>query len=131
MPLYETTFIARQDLSRQDITKITDALTAIVEKDKGKVVKNEYWGLKSLAYKIEKNRKGHYVMLGLDCPAGAVKEVERTLRINENVVRVLTVRVETLDSTPSVMMQQSRSQDLPGADIPGDEGLVINESSAN
>jgi small subunit ribosomal protein S6 len=110
MPLYECTFIARQDLSKQDVTKLAESFAAIIEAGKGKIIKNEYWGLKSLAYKIEKTRKGHYNMLGIDAPAEALKEMERNMRINENIVRVLTVRVDELDATPSVMMNQSRDR---------------------
>lgn len=116
MPLYECTFIARQDLSRQDVGKIADAMIAIVEQGGGKIVKNEYWGLKTLAYKVDKHRKGHYNMLGIDAPAPTMKEVERNLGINEDVVRNLTIRVDELDGSPSVMMQQTRTRDdLPEA----------------
>lgn len=111
MPFYESTIIARQDLSRQDVTKITDSLVAIIEQGKGKIVKNEYWGLKSLAYKIDKHRKGHYAMLGIDAAPAAIKEMERNIRINEDIVRALTIRVDELDETPSVMLQQARSRD--------------------
>jgi small subunit ribosomal protein S6 len=110
MPLYESTFIARQDLSKQDVTKLAESFAGIAEQGGGKIVKNEYWGLKSLAYKIEKNRKGHYNMLGIDAPAAAIKEMERNMRINENIVRVLTVSVDELDAAPSVMMNQSRDR---------------------
>lgn len=111
MPLYESTFITRQDLSRQDITKLTDGFTAIVEQGGGKVVKNEYWGIRNLSYRIRKNRKGHYAMLAIDAPAAAIKEMERTMRINEDIVRALTVRVEAIEEAPSAMMQQSRSRE--------------------
>lgn len=111
MPLYESTFIARQDLSKQDVTKLAETFSAIIENGGGKIIKNEYWGLKSLAYKINKSRKGHYNMLGLDTPAEALKEMERNMRINENIVRVLTVRVDELDASPSVMMNQARGRD--------------------
>jgi small subunit ribosomal protein S6 len=111
MPLYESTFITRQDLSRQDISKLTDGFTTIVEQGGGRVVKNEYWGLRNLSYRIRKNRKGHYAMLAIDAPAAAIKEMERTMRINEDIVRSLTVRVEEIEEGPSVMMQQSRSRD--------------------
>ena len=119
MPLYESTFITRQDLSRQDITKITDGFGAIVEQGGGKIVKNEYWGLKSLAYRIRKNRKGHYAMLAIDAPPAAIKEMERNLRINEDIIRALTVRVETIEEGPTCMMQQSRGRDdyVPDAEI--------------
>jgi small subunit ribosomal protein S6 len=119
MPLYESTIIARQDMSRADITKITDSFTAIIEKLGGKVVKNEYWGLKTLAYKINKARKGHYAMLGIDAPSDAVKEMQRNIGINEDIIRSLTVRVEEMPEGPSAMMQTSRRDDAPVAeDLP-------------
>ena len=111
MPLYEATFITRQDLSRQDVSKLSDSLTAIVEQGGGKVVKNEYWGLRSLAYRIRKNRRGHYNMLAIDAPAAAIKEMERNMRINEDIIRGLTIRVDAIEEGPSAMMQQARSRD--------------------
>ncbi len=111
MPLYESTFIARQDLSRQDITKLVESMGTIVSQGGGKIVKDEYWGLRNLAYKINKSRKGHYIMLAIDAPAPAVKEMERNLSHNEDVVRMLTVRVDALEEGPSAMMQQSRSRE--------------------
>ncbi len=111
MPLYESTFITRQDLSRQDITKLTESMGTIVSQGGGKVVKDEYWGLRNLAYKINKSRKGHYVMLSIDAPAPAVKEMERNLRHNEDVIRLLTIRVDELEEGPSAMMNQSRSRE--------------------
>lgn len=132
MPFYETTVITRQDLSRQDITKITDSLTAIVEQGGGKVVKNEYWGLRTLAYRIRKNRKGHYAMLGIDAPAAAIKELGRNIGINEDIVRSLTVRVEALEEGPSAMMQQSRSrEDYAGDSDAAPEPANSNDESAN
>lgn len=116
MPLYESTFIARQDLSRQDISKLTEGASAIIAQGGGKVVKDEYWGLRSLAYKINKSRKGHYVMLSIDAPAAAVKEMERNLGHNEDVVRQLTIRVDALEEGPSAMLQQSRSREEGTAD---------------
>ena len=119
MPLYESTFITRQDLSRQDITKITDGFTSIVEQGGGKIIKNEYWGLRSLAYRIRKNRKGHYNMLAIDAPVAAVKEMERNIGINEDIIRALTIRVDEIEEGPTAMMQQSRSRDdyVPDADV--------------
>jgi len=111
MPLYESTFIARQDLSKQDVTKLADNFSAIIQQGGGKVVKNEYWGLRGLAYKINKSRKGHYVMLGIDAPATALKEMERNLRNNEDVIRNLTIRVDAMEEGPSAMLQQSRSRE--------------------
>lgn len=122
MPLYESTLITRQDLSRQDITKLTDSLTAIVEAGGGKVVKNEYWGLRTLAYRIRKNRKGHYAMLGIDAPAAAIKEMGRNIGINEDVIRSVTIRVDEMEEGPSVMMQQSRAREDYASD--GEAGAV-------
>lgn len=117
MPLYESTFIARQDLSKQDATKLAETFAGIIEQGGGKVIRTEYWGLKSLAYKVDKHRKGHYIMLAIDAPAPAVKEMERAMRINEDIIRALTVRVEDLGDGPSVMMQQARGRDeVPAAD---------------
>jgi small subunit ribosomal protein S6 len=111
MPLYESTFITRQDMSRQDITKLSDSLGSIIEQGGGKIVKNEYWGLRSLSYRINKNRKGHYMMLAIDAPTDAIKEMQRNIGNNEDIVRVLTVRVDAIEEGPSVMMQQVRSHD--------------------
>jgi len=133
MPLYESTFITRQDLSRQDITKITDSFTAIIEQGGGKIVKNEYWGLRSLSYRIKKNRKGHYAMLAIDAPIAAVKEMERNLGINEDIIRALTVRVETVEEGPSAMMQQSRSRDdyTPEADAVVPAAVAVVDETLN
>lgn len=123
MPLYEATFITRQDLSRQDVSKLSDSLATIVEQGGGKVVKNEYWGLRSLAYRIRKNRRGHYAMLAIDAPAPAIKEMERNMRINEDIIRGLTIRVDVHEEGPSAMMQAARGRDDEGssevvADVP-------------
>jgi small subunit ribosomal protein S6 len=133
MPLYESTFITRQDLSRQDISKLTDSFSAIIEQGGGKVVKNEYWGLRNFAYRINKSRKGHYTMLAIDAPATAIKEMERNMRINEDVVRSLTVRVEEIEEGPSAMMQQSRSRDegYPSADVDTVDAVVVTEETIN
>ena len=133
MPLYESTFITRQDLSRQDITKLSDSLTSIVEQGGGKVVKNEYWGLRSLSYRIKKNRKGHYAMLGIDAAPVAIKEMERNMRNNEDIIRSLTVRVEAIEEGPTAMMQQSRSRDEYVADtevVPEVAAIVTEEPQA-
>ena len=120
MPFYERTVITRQDMSRQDITKLTDSLTSIIEQGGGKVIKNEYWGLRTLAYRIRKNRKGHYAMLGIDAPAAAIKEMGRNIGINEDIVRALTIRVDALEEGPSAMMQQSRSREEYAGDTEGE-----------
>lgn len=114
MPLYESTFIARQDMSKQDVTGLADTFSDIIKNNGGKVVKNEYWGLKSLAYKINKSRKGHYTMLAIDAPAAAVKELERNMGISEDVIRSLTIRVEEIEEGPSVMLNQNKRDESYG-----------------
>ena len=111
MPLYESVFVTRQDLSKQDVTRLTEQFSGIVTDHKGKVLKNEYWGLRNLAYKINKNRKGHYTMLAIDASPETVKEIERQMGINEEIVRHLTVRVEKIDENPSAMMQSRGPRD--------------------
>jgi small subunit ribosomal protein S6 len=105
MSFYETVFIARQDISAAQVEALTEALAGIVAGQGGQVAKREYWGLRSLAYRIKKNRKGHYVLFNLDAPPAAVNELERNMRINEDVLRYLTVRVEALEEGPSAVMQ--------------------------
>jgi small subunit ribosomal protein S6 len=97
MALYEHVLIARQDISAQQAEALNDTLKALLEEQGGSVAKIEYWGLRNLTYRIKKNRKGHYSLMALDAPAAAVKEMERQLSINEDVLRFLTVRVEELD----------------------------------
>ncbi len=107
MPLYEHVFLARQDLSQAQVDALAATATEIVEANQGKVVKTETWGLKSLAYKIKRNRKAHFVMLDIDAPAGVVAELERQTSINEDVIRFLTVRVDEHEGGPSVMMRKA------------------------
>ena len=107
MPLYEHTFLARQDLSQAQVDALAQAATDIVEANGGKIVKTETWGLRSLAYKIQKNRKAHFVMLNIDAPAGVVAELERQTAINEDVIRYMTIRVEEHEAGPSVMMRKN------------------------
>ena len=97
MALYEHVLIARQDISAQQAEALNDLLKALIEEQGGKVAKIEYWGLRNLAYRIKKNRKGHYSLLAIDAPAPAVKEMERQLSINEDVLRYGTFKVEELD----------------------------------
>ena len=106
MPLYEHVFLARQDLAQAQVDALAEAATAIVEANQGKVTKVETWGLRSMAYKIAKNRKAHYVMLNIDGPAGVVAELERQTQINEDVIRYMTIKVDELESGPSVMMRK-------------------------
>src|SRR5471030_432094 len=110
MPLYEHVFIARQDVSTPQVEALADTFAALITEQGGKVEKREYWGLRNLAYRMNKNRKGHYMLFNLDAPAAAVSELERNLRINEDVIRYLTVRVDELEAVPSAMLQ-SRGRD--------------------
>ena len=107
MALYEHVFLARQDLSQAQVDALAATATEIVEAGQGKVTKTESWGLKNLAYKIKRNRKAHFVMLNIDAPAGVVAELERQTGINEDVIRWMTVSVETHEEGPSVMMRKN------------------------
>ncbi|HEX2537727.1 MAG TPA: 30S ribosomal protein S6 [Pseudolabrys sp.] len=107
MPLYEHVFLARQDLSAQQVEDLTKQYSDVVSGLGGKVTKNEYWGLKSLSYRINKNRKAHMTLLNVDAPAAAVTEIERQERLSEDVLRYLTIRVEELEEGPSAMMRKS------------------------
>src|SRR6187551_1939444 len=104
MALYEHVFLARQDLAQAQVDALAEMATKIVTDGQGKVVKTEGWGLRSLAYRIAKNRKAHYVMLDIDAPTGVVAELERQLSISEDVIRFMTVRVDTHEQGPSAMM---------------------------
>lgn len=107
MPLYEHVFLARQDASPQQVEEITNQITAVVTQLGGKVAKTEQWGLRSLTYRIDKNRKAHFVMLNIDGPTAIVAEIERQERIHEEVLRYLTVRVDELEEGPSAMMRKA------------------------
>jgi len=128
MALYEITFVARQDLSTQDVDKLTDAFSTLVTEQGGKVIKKEYWGLRTLAYKINKNRKGHYVHLGVEASGDTVKELRRKFGINEDIIRSLSVRVEEINKAPSQIMRDgptasySESRGSRGDGPRGDRG---------
>ena len=106
MPLYETVLIARSEITQAQADAVADAATAQVEADGGSVKKREYWGLRGLAYRIKKNRKGHYILLGLDAPSPVVQEMERQLTLNEDVLRFMTIRVEEITEEPSVILSR-------------------------
>ncbi len=114
MALYECIFIARQDIPAQEVHKLSDKFSEIFTSAGGKVVKKEYWGLRSLAYEVKKNKKGHYIMLGVDVGSDAVKEFERNCKINEDVIKYLSLGVEKLDDQSSAMMQ-APAKATPGA----------------
>ena len=111
MPLYESVFIARQDVAQTQVDSLGEQFTKIVEGLNGKITKREYWGLRNLAYRIKKNRKGHYVLLNIDAPAPAIAEMERNMRINEDVLRYLTVKVDALDPNPAPILQRDRERE--------------------
>jgi small subunit ribosomal protein S6 len=106
MPLYEHVFIARQDLSNTQAEGLIEHFSTVLADNGGKVVENEYWGVKTMAYKINKNRKGHYAFLKSDAPAAAVQEMERLMRLHDDVMRVLTIKVDKHEDGPSVQMQK-------------------------
>ncbi|WP_108810186.1 30S ribosomal protein S6 [Sphingorhabdus sp. Alg231-15] len=121
MPHYEHVFLARQDLSQSQVDSLAQEATKIVEANEGKVVLTETWGLRTLAYKVQKNRKAHYVMLRLDAPTNVIAELERQTRINEDVIRFLTIRVDEHEEGPSVMMRKpDRDSRRGGSDRGGD-----------
>ena len=120
MALYEHVFLARQDLAQAQVDALAEAATKIVTDGQGKVVKTETWGLRSLAYRIAKNRKAHYVLLEIDAPTGVVAELERQLSINEDIVRFMTVRVDEHENGPSAMMRRGERDRERGRGDRGD-----------
>ena len=104
MPLYECVLMARNDVTQQQVEAIADGIGTDLEADGGSVAKREYWGLRSLAYRVKKNRKGHYMLLGLDAKPAFITEMERLLRLNEDVLRFMTLRVEELEEAPSAIL---------------------------
>jgi small subunit ribosomal protein S6 len=105
LPYYESVLIARQDISTTQVEALADGFAKMIEDQGGRVTKREHWGLRTLAYRIRKHRKGHYFLFNIDGPAATVHELERQVRINEDVLRCLTLRVDELQEEPSVMMQ--------------------------
>jgi small subunit ribosomal protein S6 len=119
MALYEHVFLARQDVTAQQVEAMTESYKAVIESKGGAVTKVEYWGLKSLAFRIKKNRKAHYALFNISGPAAAITEMERQMRISEDILRFMTVRVEELEDGPSVMLQR---RDRDRDDDRGDRG---------
>lgn len=107
MPLYEHVFLARQDVTAQQVEEMTTRYKDVIEQLGGKVTKSEYWGVKSLTYRMQKNRKAHFTLFNVDAPPAALTEVERQMRLSEDVLRYLTVRVEELEEGPSAMMRKA------------------------
>ncbi len=125
MPLYEHVFLARQDVTSQQVEEMTAQYTQVLTSQGGEVKKTEYWGVKPLAYRINKNRKAHYTLLNIDAPAAAVAEMERQMGISEDVLRFMTIKVEELEEAPSAMLQRrdrDDRDDRPGGGRGGREG---------
>jgi small subunit ribosomal protein S6 len=114
MALYEHVFIARQDINASQVESITADFSKIIEENEGKVAKSEYWGLKTLAYRIKKNRKGHYVLLNIDAPHAAIAEMERQIRLNEDVLRFMTIRVDELEEGQSIVLRSKADKERRG-----------------
>ena len=123
MPLYEHVFLARQDLAQAQVDTLAENATKILTDNGGSVIKNESWGLRGLAYRIQKNRKAHYVMLEIDAPAPALAELERQTGLNEDVLRFMTIRVDAHEAGPSVMMRKNeRERERGSRDDRGSRG---------
>ena len=120
MPLYEHVFLARQDISAQQIESLLQSFRSILEERGGSVGKTEYWGLRSLTYRIKKNRKAHYALMNIDAPHEAVAELERQERLSTDIIRFLTVRVDEHDAAPSAMMRRADRDERDGRGDRGD-----------
>jgi small subunit ribosomal protein S6 len=121
MPLYEHVYLARQDVSAQQVEELTAQLKGVVEQMGGTISKTEYWGVKSLSYRLRKNRKAHFTLLNIDAAAATVAEIERLERLNEDVLRYLTVRVDDHEAGPSAMMRKAE-RDRERDERRGDRG---------
>ena len=123
MALYEHVFLARQDVSQQQVDALVEQYSGLIVELGGTVPKTEYWGMKSLSFRIKKNRKAHYALMNIDAPSAAVHEMERQMGINEDVLRFMTIRVDELEEAPSAMLRKSdRDERRPGgprSDRPG------------
>jgi len=110
MPYYESVFIARQDIPATQVEALTTSFSEIITANGGKVTKTEQWGLRNLAYRIRKNKKGHYVLFNIEASSAAVMEMERNMRLNEDILRFMTIKVEELEAGPSVMMRREERE---------------------
>lgn len=122
MPLYEHVFLARQDISQAQVEALTKEFSQVIEEGGGKIAKSEYWGVKTIAFKIKKNRKAHYSLLNIDAPPAAIAEMERRMGISSDIIRFLTVRVEEHEAEPSVQMRKSDRDDRRDGDRGGFRG---------
>ena len=121
MPYYESVFIARQDISATQVEALTDDFAKVIEDNGGSVAKRESWGLKTLAYRIKKNRKGHYVLFNIDGPSDAILEMERQMRLHEDILRYLTIKIDAIEEGQSIMMQRGSRDDRGRRDGRRDE----------
>jgi len=122
MPLYETVLIARNDVTQQQVEAVADEIGTELEAEGGSVKKREYWGLRTLAYRVKKNRKGHYMLLGLDAKPAFITEMERKLGLNEDILRYMTIRIEAIDEAPSAILSRKsdeRERSFRGPKPPG------------
>ena len=129
MRLYESVLIARQDISAAQVETHVDEFTKIIENGGGSIKKREYWGLRSLAYRIKKNRKGHYVLLNLETDSASLNEFERIMGLNEDILRFMTIRIEEVDEEPSIMMQ-AKSERSDRRSSAGDASEKANSEEA-
>ena len=127
MALYEHIFIARQDISAQQVEGLVDMAQAVLGENGGKITKNEYWGLKSLAYRVKKNRKGHYTLLNIEADHAAVAELERRISLNDDIIRHMTLRVDEHEADDSIQMRNKNRDERRSARR--EEGNFERESS--
>jgi small subunit ribosomal protein S6 len=127
MPLYEHVFLARQDVTAQQVEAMADQFRGVIENGGGTIGKLEYWGVKSLAYRIKKNRKAHYTLVNIDAPAPAVAEMERQMSINEDILRFMTIRVDALEEGPSAMMQRRDREERRDREARGERDDVVED----
>lgn len=121
MPLYETVFITRQDLTPAQVETLTSEIDTTIKAQGGKVTKTEQWGLRTLAYRINKNKKGHYTLINIEAPAAAIHEMERTMRIHDDVMRYMTIRVDEHEEGPSAILRRANDDERPSGGF-GDRG---------
>ena len=125
MKYYETVFVVRQDVTSQQVEALTANLTSIIKEHGGEVTKTEFCGLRPLAYEIKKNKKGHYVLLNIACKHEGIAEIERQMRLNEDVIRFLTINVESLDNNPSALMQRNYREDIAETRVSSSESSEV------
>ncbi len=133
MSLYEHVFICRQDISQQQVESLTENLTAILSEQGGSVEKTEYWGLRSLAYRVKKNRKGHYSLLNITADHSAISEMERQMSLNDDILRFMTIRVDEHDTEPSAPLSSKNKDERKrrGGDYNDDEGSSASEETSS